>query len=312
MDDKNRQSSNPPQAQPLNEQPSTLYINSSHPKKVLQPSAELVQEVRAEQTERAAAEASQPQTSVQYPASQGVQTSAPQTPQAVSSVATSDAGRNPQTGTQPVTATSSIYPEPTKGFVGSAPTPTSPPSQAPEPSAVSSHSKRALVVKIVAVILILIDLGNAYDWYLAEQAGNDQWLTIIGIVISLVVAVGIFRRKELARILYVFASIVLLIIAGIGIIQFYATTNSSLQAHVQPISKSNLENDIATAKTNTWMTPQQKRVVLRNLQNELSAESGSKAEIDAKRYVSIALTLAVSVGPLIFLTRPSIKEVFTD
>lgn len=316
MEDHNQQSSNPPQAQPPNEQPSISYINSSQPKKVLQPSAELVQEVRTEQAERASAEASQHQTNIQNPAPHDLQSAATQTPQPpVTSAPTIDAGGSAQTSAPPA-ATSSIYPDPSKGIGGSvtAPTPTLSPAQAPEPTGNSGLSKRVLAVKIVAVTLILIDLSNAYDWYLAEKAGNDQWLTVIGIIVSLIFAFGIFRLKELARMIYVFASIVLLIIAGINYIQFYAAThnNASYQSNIKPMSKSTLESNIAYAKSNNRMTPQQKQAAIRYFQNELSADYGNKEEVDTKRYVSIALTLVVSVGPLVFLTRPSVKEVFTN
>jgi hypothetical protein len=321
--------------------------------RVIQPSAELVEEVKAAQAEQAAAQALQTESQSTSTVSTTAQPQQPLTPQTASGpqqapvppipsitsenvaqppaaiVAERQPPQSPSTppvtpsvgvtsGQAQVTTASSIYPEPTHNALSPQPgaevaAPSSAPSLVQSSAPSAKTPGKALAVKIVASILVIIDLSNAYNWYLAKQAGTNNWQNIIGIAIALIVTVGIFRLKEVARAAYVIVSVALLIIAGIGMVELYTSThnNPSYQANANLPSKSNLELALTQTKKDTWMTPQQKREEIRTLQNQISAESGSKTEVDIKQYVAVTLTLVVSIGPLIFLTRPSIKEVFS-
>jgi hypothetical protein len=121
VENQNQQNSNPQQTQPPTEASGSSYISSSQPKKVLQPSAELVQEVRAEQAERAAAEPKQPQVGVQNPVPQSTQAPVTQTMpsplRTASEQTTGVAQSTTTTPPQPANAgPSSIYPEATRGI----------------------------------------------------------------------------------------------------------------------------------------------------------------------------------------------------
>jgi hypothetical protein len=106
-----------PAAQPLMQGSDSSYISSSQPKITLQPSAELVQEVRAEPAEKAAAMASRAQTSTPGPTPLDGQVASTQSastpPPQIAGVAPATPAAAPQP-TRP--DPSSIYPEATKGI----------------------------------------------------------------------------------------------------------------------------------------------------------------------------------------------------
>jgi len=173
----------------------------------------------------------------------------------------------------------------------------------------TNAANKILVVRIVAGLLILLDVLNAYDWFLERHAGYTSWTSIIGIGISLLLAVGILSLNEAARTAYVFLSSVMLILGGVGILIFYSSIHNQPNA-TTPLTKTELEHSLKAAQSNTSFTPKQRQEIEQSLQRQINNMSGSPVELKLKQYLSSGLLVLVSVGPLIFFTRPSVKEVF--
>ena len=256
--------------------------------KVIQPSTSLVEEMKV----------SQPASAQPQPISQTISSSLP------------TANSQPD---HTAVAPSSIYPEATKGVNTSTPSST-PAIQANEarPTDPKKLSK-VLIVRIAAGAIIALNAINAYNWFLERRAGYTSWINIIGICVVLTLTVGIFMLSEVARAAYVFLSAVLLVLSCIGLIMFYASThnNASFQANARPLTQTQIENSIKAAERNTSMSPQARQEVIQQLQKQLNQATGSPVELKVKQYLSTGLLIATAVGPLIFFTRPSIKEIFT-
>lgn len=206
----------------------------------------------------------------------------------------------------------SIYPEATKG-VGVAPPGSTTVVPSTEPSSVDKKvASKIIIVKLVALVLIAINIINAYDWYLETKAGYTSWLSIAEIIIWLLVTVGIFRLSEAARIFYVFISVILIALSCINITLFYINTRAVVTA-TTPTTKQLIRTDqlaIASTEKSRTLTAAEKQRIDQELQRNITNLSGSKIDVKLKQYISEGLLLLVGIGPLIFLTRPSIKSVF--
>src|ERR1700679_1156803 len=86
------------------------------------------------------------------------------------------------------------------------PQPPLPPADSPagnpfaEPSYESSSNRVILIVRIIASVLILGALGGIYEWYEV----NRNPVSLVFTIASLIVSIGIFRLREIARKIYVF------------------------------------------------------------------------------------------------------------
>ena len=215
---------------------------------------------------------------------------------------------------EPPTSVSSIYPQPTNGIGASTAThalPSAP--SASEPTAVAKNPSKVLAVRAVAGTIIILNAINLYDWFLEQRAGYANWISILEIGAVLALAVGIFKLSESARSLFVMLSAVSLVLSCIGLIAFYASTHhsGSLQANHQPLTKAQLENSLQAAEKNTALPPQARQENIQQLQREISNLSGSPTDLKVKQYASTGILIVTAVGPLIFFTRPSIKQVFS-
>lgn len=267
--------------------------------KVIQPSAALIEEMKAAQAAPSPESASLPTNpaGLQNP----VQVSQP--------LNTSSA---PQASVIP-TSPSSVYPEVTKGIGAETPAPIPQDEPIPGPKLVQGAGSKEIAVKIVAGLLILINLINAYNWLVSVHAGFYSWVDIIEIVVGLLLAIGIFSLKESARSIYVILSAILLVFAYIGLVNFYASTpyrDAVYRYQSQPQIKSQLERSLSAAEHNTSYDAKTKQAVIRQLQSEIKLASTSQTELQIKEYVATALLIITSVGPLVFFTRPSIKAIF--
>lgn len=301
MEDQNQQNSSTP-PQPIEPPRATM----SH-EKIIQPSAELVQELKATQAEQAAA---QPQPAQTVPAAVQAE---PQNMAMTQPVAAAMPSQQP-------VATQSIYPEPTAGVgVAASPVPVASPMTPAAVTPSANNVGRTLTVRVVAGVLILLNLINAYNWYLEHQAGYTSIVNLVEICATIGLLVGIAMLKEIARSIYVFVSALLLVISTIGIIQLYAHKQIATPSNTPSPGTAQLrtmyENSLAIAERNPNPTPAQKEAeqqTQRDLDNlNVSSSSSSDTSLKVKQYLSEGLIVVVAVAPLIILTRPSIKSVFS-
>lgn len=264
--------------------------------KVIQPSTALIEEMKAAQA-----------TPSPEPAQLPTNPAGLQNPIQVSQ--TLNTYPAPQASVLP-TSPSSVYPEVTKGIGVETPAPIPQDEPVPGPKLAQGATTKTIAVKIVAGLLVLINLINAYNWLLSIHASVSSWIDILEIAVGLVLTIGIFSLKESARSLYVTLSAILLVFACIGFITFFVSTyhNAAYTELSQSLSEAQHDNNLKVYEGNKSLpvSTQTKQAMIRQLQDEISFASASRT----RQYVSTALLIVTSVGPLIFFTRPSIKAVF--
>ena len=259
--------------------------------KVLQPDASFVAEMKASQ---------QSAPDQVQPASQDASQVSPQTP---------PPNNQPR---QHVAPASAIYPEPTAEIgIQSAP---SSAAKANEPKTTGvQQTSKILAVRVVAAVLVLVNAINAYNWYIERRAGYTSWINLIGIGIGVALAVGIFFLVETARSIYVVLSLLILVLTCISLVSFYISVSHSSSAITNAtLSKSQLQKSITNTENNPTLTAAQKQAILATLQRQLNSAptTPGTSSINIQQYFSSGLLLVTSVFPLVFLTRPAIKQVF--
>jgi len=167
---------------------------------------------------------------------------------------------------------------------------------------------RAKVIKAVVAGMIVLDVVNVYNWSVEPDVGVWHWARIIGIVISFVLALGLFKLREFARSLYVALAMLLIVLSAVGVLTSYAATRNV--PHTS-LTRSEVENAIRHAQADTFYTPRERQLELQALNRELNETGGGSAQQQVKRYATDIFSLIVAIGPLVFLTRPSIKQAFS-
>lgn len=262
-----------------------------HGEKVIQPSASLIEELKQEQATAKAA----PTT----PAPQGVAQTPP------SSVT---AAPTPETPPRPPSP-SSVYPDVTKGIGADAPIPSSALPDNPQftqPSASSLKIIRA--IKIVAGILVAANLYYAYNWFVGPHVGIYSLINLVGIMLGMLLALGIFTLREMARSIYVIITAISLVLTCIGLVALLATSSFLISTHTA--SKAQLESSLAATEHNTSLSPQVKQADIQRLQAEINSAPPSNSPPNYKLYLSYALLIVTGVFPLVFFIRPAIKAEF--
>jgi hypothetical protein len=170
-----------------------------------------------------------------------------------------------------------------------------------------------MAVRVVAAVIILTNAINAYNWFLELRAGYTSWINIIEIGVLLGLGVGIFLLNEAARAAYVLLSAIVLALTGIGLVMFLSHINhvytSSAIANAS-LSKSELEKSIVNAQNNKTLTPTQRQEIIQTLQKQINNAPSSSGALKIKQYLSDGLLIVMAIFPLVFFTRPAIKEVF--
>ncbi|HVV25810.1 MAG TPA: hypothetical protein VHC21_02160 [Candidatus Saccharimonadales bacterium] len=167
-----------------------------------------------------------------------------------------------------------------------------------------------LIVRIIASVLILSCLGSLYVWYQVNRNPGSLFFTIA----SLVVAVGIFRLREIARKIYViYAAGVLILAVTIAsavilpaMSAFHKADSLVSQQQTQVVQQNLTAQEKAQEKE-----AQQRQAAL---EKKAQASQPSHTASDAKDYAELAAVIgaALFIGlfPLVYLTRPRVKAVF--
>jgi hypothetical protein len=216
----------------------------------------------------------------------------------------------------PVASQDSTYPQASSGvsaFSNALPPTMEVSGQEPEWKSPKNHAK-VMTVRAVAGIIILLNAINAYDWLLEKQAGYTNWVNALAICVMLALAVGTFRLREGARFLFVVVSAISLVLSCIGLFTFYAATHQSAVAvssyGSKALTKAQLESSLKAVEDNTSLPARQRQEAIRQTQDNINNLQDSTSELKVKQYLSTGVLVVTAIGPLIFFTRPSIKEVF--
>jgi hypothetical protein len=213
----------------------------------------------------------------------------------------------------PRSLASSIYPEATKG-IGVSPLVQDPVVPSTEASPVDRDvTGKTLIIRLVAALIVFINLFNSYNWLAERHAGYTSWLTIIEIIVIVYLAVRIFRLSESARSAYVFIAGFLFTLSCVAILSFIVSNRGHAVPDSIPKSPhelTELKDNLVATENNPRLTPLQKKGLENAIQTELNEQS-DPVGYRSKEYLSEALVILVTAGPIIFFTRPSIKAVFS-
>ncbi|HUC88395.1 MAG TPA: hypothetical protein VMR95_04620 [Candidatus Binatia bacterium] len=221
----------------------------------------------------------------------------------------------------PRPAISSIYPEPTAGFGISNSQAAALPGQ--KPSVDSKSMDKSKVIIILITILGIYIAGSALigliggvrllSFGIARSTGGI--LTAIDIV-YLIIGAGIIFRRELARIVYIVIAVIGLVLSSIGLYSYFHSVSnaSSLQQQSRQLIIASTNKEIANYQSNTSIPANQKAQIIQEIKNTENGELKTPdypTVIVEKTIGPLIEGYAIAIIPLIFLTRPTVKEEFS-
>lgn len=199
--------------------------------------------------------------------------------------------------------------------------PSVPDSQAPAPT-VQKDGK----TKILTVIVILLGLWIAVPRILGllgvpilvsfTGVNASSVLMTVFAVIFIVLGIGISLRRELVRIPFVALSVIFLVISTVSLVRV-----------VNAISKTECNEALGTQRyvddtkkrLKAVLDPRLYEAGLPSLEKQVETAKRHDALCQALKssvkgprfYMSMAYSYTISIVPLIFLTRPSVKKIFS-
>lgn len=172
-----------------------------------------------------------------------------------------------------------------------------------------------LVVYIIAtaftpVVISVITILPAMNGIGTEQlltillASILNPLTVIMLVVNMIIAVGILRRKESARLAFIFLMIAGIIFSLTSIVPFISSTVNAADATTsqqrsERSSSSEVQQGAAFA---------QERANSRS--NVDQRTTGQVNSISLLYPIMTAIGMAINIALLVFITRPSVKRLF--
>ncbi|HSW80533.1 MAG TPA: hypothetical protein VLG47_07185 [Candidatus Saccharimonadales bacterium] len=284
MDDKNKQNTTG------GDDPFKPQLHIQPGIKVIQPSASLLEELKNQKPESPPAPAKSQSTEI----------------------------INKSTETQPVqkpTLSSAIYPEATKDADISAQIAHSAGAHDSSQDKALISPKRIFVIRIVTGFLLASELLTLYVQFSVWRVIHSQ-LDFIGLLVIMFIIVllsAMMLLKDAARSVYVFIAAASLCIVVVSFLSLYAATHKSTtdNAQHQQLSRQQIQYSIDATNQNKVYTPEQKKILINNLKAQPGYAAGNDSKLKAKRYATDAYILLISVGPIVFYTRPKIKEAFT-
>jgi len=215
---------------------------------------------------------------------------------------------------------SSIYPEATRGIGVSN-------YQVPKPDTEHAEEKiNNIKTKLIVILVTVLGVYTAVSALLGLFGGltaisfgfakTGGELTAID-VIYLIIGAGILFRRDTARLAYVFLAIIGLVLSIYGTHQVFTVTrydntyNKSVIANDQQqiTNLQNLQNN-NELNPGTHLTKTQKQQMIHQLQKVL-AQNKKDQNQTYKLYTGLIQGYLLAIIPLVFLTRPKVKAVFS-
>ena len=268
---------------------------------IIQPSARFVEEMKTADVKQALAPAIAKPLPPPPPPLATTQTSAPSVD--------NDASLNTST---PASAAaypaSSIYPE---AHLGNASAISS--GRSFEQVEIGKNLKQVVGPVPVAIVFALgglITLASAYSLFIIIQLTSSGYISVLGYleaVVTLILGVGIMMRYELARMLYVFVSILVLAVSTYSLYRVIKIEHTIHTSTVAELANAN-QRLVGYQNSNTY-TPSQKQTFINITQNEIASIQKYEGQYN-KQFLLLIPGYLIAILPLIILTRPQIKAVF--
>jgi hypothetical protein len=193
--------------------------------------------------------------------------------------------------------------------------------QSGNPKAKSSTQFITIAVMALGAFIAVPALVSLVGWAKVISfgyiSGTSAFVTVTD-VLYLLLGVGIVLRKELARIVYVFFAVIGLLLTVYGTystFNFHGVTNYDKTRDSQNISQD--QQQITSIQNNDFapglhLTNAQKQQQIQRLQQDIANAKKDQAKISgARSYADLIPGYLLAIIPLVFLTRPSVKEVFS-
>jgi len=163
-----------------------------------------------------------------------------------------------------------------------------------------------LIGAFISIPAALSLFGTAKILSYGISGGAGSIVTVINVV-YLLIGVGIILRKEMARIAFVVLAVIGLLLSVYGTFNYFkaahAVSNSESQAIVIT------QREITQYQNNKSIPDSQKQVIVSELKQTLAREE--KAAHSTVKLYNLIPAYLIALIPLIFLTRPSVKEQFS-
>lgn len=229
---------------------------------------------------------------------------------------------------------SAIYPETTGGLPEK---PTNEVSHGDNQSTSSNDDKltKLIIIGVIAlgVFIAVPALLSIIGWAKIISYGNINALGKTGVLIYtidaiyLIVGVGLILRKEFARITYVVIGVILLLIGLYGTINYFRESHSisgvaAYYTEEVASAQTGVNGDqttISSYQNNTSIPASQKQQIISELEGNLKQDQQQlkqlkqlqKQNSGISSLVKLIPTYLLAILPLVFLTRPRVKEVFS-
>jgi len=245
--------------------------------------------------------------------------SAPLSSQASQDTSTSASTANqvPQSEnlSQPLPNASSIYPDVTRG-IGS--NPAQPPvnqatQQATGSTLINSNKTKLITMAVIgfgAFVVVVAALGLITWIRVLKLPGASSGSNILGLIldcIELILGIGIMMKREAARSAYMFVAVILLIFSLYGTYNYLTSLhryNQSQQAYIN-----HTQQTITQYQNNPNISASDKAQIIKSLQDTEKREQQQVSKTN-KTLLPFIEGYAISLLPLVFLSRPSVKEIF--
>jgi len=214
----------------------------------------------------------------------------------------------------------SIYPEATRGVGAHSDQTASTTNTIEHPSEKPKGNNSEQLIILAVIVLGILNalpallrlIGSTKLISLGFVNGTSFVITLIDII-YLVIGVGLILRREIARAAYIFLAVILLILA------IYGTFHTYSIEHNQSTQQGNLEVQLQYDVSYCLTRPasQQRNEIVQQLEKDINNNQQPKQTclstlgITNNQYVALIPSYLFAVIPLVFLTRPRVKEVFS-
>ena len=220
----------------------------------------------------------------------------------------------------PQSPPNSIYPQPTNDSIPGS-------YQAPMANLPKNTEKDSRTTKNKLIIFGVMVLGA----YIALSAlltlfsslkilsfgfvGNRNFLILID-VIYLLIGIGLMLRNEIARLVYVIIGVIGLVIAIYGTYHYFSVNHAVQNLNNSAVIQT--QNEITQYQDNSSIPASQKQLIITELQQQITQEQSqvqqynkAYSHVVRNEYISIGEAYLLAIVPLVFLTRSSVKEIFS-
>lgn len=164
---------------------------------------------------------------------------------------------------------------------------------------------------IFGAIMVILSATSLISWIrISKLPGASNGSNIVAVLLDaleLLLGIGILLRRETARMLYVIVAVILLLVSFLGTYNYFHAINRVNGA--QKVNITLIQQEIKKTQNDHSLAADSKAQTIQQLQGEVNAEQHS---VDSTKRLLLPLIegYVITVLPLVFFTRPKVKEVF--